>query len=112
MRGDAAAYQALGLEPGADQADIDRAYRTLIKRYHPDREGGDAARASAINEAYFQLRKPAAQSADPAPATSVAEALYARRGRQLKLRRKKRARIWPLMLVAIGLIGFLQREKL
>lgn len=113
MRGDAAAYQALGLEPGADQADIDRAYRALIKRYHPDREGGDAAKASAINEAYFQLRRPAGQPAESAAPTSVAEALYARRASQLKLRpQKKKARLWPLLLPVVGLAAYLQRDNL
>ena len=32
-----------GLEPGADPAAIERAYKRLIKQHHPDREGGDAA---------------------------------------------------------------------
>jgi hypothetical protein len=114
MRGDAAAYQALGLEPGADQAAIDRAYRVLIKRYHPDREGGDAARASAINQAYFQLRRPGGQTADAVAPASVAEALYARRATQLKLRRqKKKARLWPLLLLApLGILAYLQRDAL
>lgn len=113
MRGDAAAYQALGLDPGADQATIDRAYKALIKRYHPDREGGDAARASAINEAYFQLRRPG-QQAEPAAPTSVAEALYARRAMQPKLRRnKKKAPRWPLLLLlALGVVAYLQRDEL
>ena len=56
MRGDASAFAALGLEPGADPASIDRAYRKLIKLYHPDRSGGDARRAAEINQAYRQLR--------------------------------------------------------
>lgn len=56
MAGDASAYAALGLEPGADAAAIERAYKTLIKLHHPDREGGDAARASEINRAYRELR--------------------------------------------------------
>jgi hypothetical protein len=48
----------LGLEPGADRAAIEEAYRRLIKRYHPDRSGGDAQRAAEINRAYFELRQP------------------------------------------------------
>jgi hypothetical protein len=56
MPGDASAYAALGLEPGADPAAVDRAYRRLIKQYHPDREGGDATRAAEINRAYRELR--------------------------------------------------------
>jgi DnaJ domain len=56
MVGDASAYAALGLEPGADSATIERAYKRLIKEHHPDREGGDASRAAEINRAYRELR--------------------------------------------------------
>lgn len=56
MAGDASAYAALGLKPGADAAAIEQAYKRLIKLHHPDREGGDAARASEINRAYRELR--------------------------------------------------------
>ncbi|MEO7277135.1 MAG: J domain-containing protein [Sphingomicrobium sp.] len=64
--GDASAYQSLGLEPGADQAAIERAYKRLIKEHHPDREGGNSARAAEINHAYRQLRWPR-----PLPASAL-----------------------------------------
>ena len=54
---DASAYAALGLEPGADWAAIERAYKDQIKRHHPDRSGGDAARAAAIIHAYRELKR-------------------------------------------------------
>ena len=54
--GDRSAYESLGLEPGADQAAIERAYKKLIKEHHPDREGGDSKRAAEINRAYRELR--------------------------------------------------------
>ena len=80
MAGDVSAYATLGLEPGANAAAIDAAYRSLIKRYHPDRSGGDAERAAEINRAYFQLRRgrPADVGSDHHPA-DIAEAIYARR---------------------------------
>jgi hypothetical protein len=53
---DASAYAALGLEPGADAIAVERAYKSLIKQHHPDREGGDSARAAEINRAYRELR--------------------------------------------------------
>lgn len=56
MAGDASAYAALGLQPGADGAAIEQAYKRLIKQHHPDREGGDGARAAEINRAYRDLR--------------------------------------------------------
>jgi hypothetical protein len=56
MAGDASAYAALGLEPNADSASIERAYKKLIKEHHPDREGGDATRAAEINRAYREIR--------------------------------------------------------
>src|SRR5256885_4115821 len=61
MAGDGSSYAALGLEPGADPAAIERAYKRLIKLYHPDRQGGDAKRASEINRAYRELRGPTAR---------------------------------------------------
>ena len=56
MSADGSAYGVLGLEPGADAEAIARAYKRLIKQYHPDREGGDARRAAEINRAYRELR--------------------------------------------------------
>jgi len=56
MARDVSAYAALGLEPGADALAIERAYKSLIKQHHPDREGGDSARAAEINRAYRELR--------------------------------------------------------
>lgn len=58
MGGDPSAYTALGLEPGADVAAVDRAYKRLIKQHHPDRDGGDAGRAAEINRAYRDIRGP------------------------------------------------------
>lgn len=49
-------YAILGLKPGADRAAVDRAYKRLIKRHHPDRAGGNAKRAAEINRAYRELR--------------------------------------------------------
>lgn len=54
--GDASAYESLGLDPGADQAAVERAYKRLIKEHHPDKEGGDSKRAAEINRAYRELR--------------------------------------------------------
>ena len=56
MGADPSAYGVLGLDPGADDAAIEQAYRRLIKQHHPDRSGGDAARATEINRAYRELR--------------------------------------------------------
>jgi hypothetical protein len=56
MSGRQSAYQELGLRPGADRAQIDEAYRRLIKLHHPDRPGGDGERAAQITRAYRELR--------------------------------------------------------
>ena len=56
MGADLSAYGVLGLDPGADDAAIEQAYRRLIKQHHPDRSGGDGARATEINRAYAELR--------------------------------------------------------
>lgn len=46
----------LGLEPGADRREIDDAFKSLMKQHHPDRPGGDGARAAEIIRAYRSLR--------------------------------------------------------
>jgi DnaJ domain len=56
MAVDASAYATLGLDPGADAATIEQAYKRLIKAYHPDREGGDGRRAADITRAYRDIR--------------------------------------------------------
>jgi hypothetical protein len=56
MADEASAYAALGLEPDAHSAEIERAYKRLIKEHHPDRPGGDARRAAELNRAYRELR--------------------------------------------------------
>lgn len=56
MMGDGSAYAVLGIDPAADSDEIEQAYRRLIKQHHPDRTGGDAARAAEINRAYRELR--------------------------------------------------------
>lgn len=57
------AYRVLGLTPGADLMAVRRAYSTLVRRYHPDRNGGDRShekQLQAVVEAYQLVRKQAA----------------------------------------------------
>jgi hypothetical protein len=44
------AYQILGLQPGASVDEIRKAYRMLMKKFHPD-QGGTAYLATRINQA-------------------------------------------------------------
>ena len=58
-------YAILGLKPGASASEIRKAYRTLAKRYHPDKNHGDPAAAEKfkeINEAYHALVSPNVKS--------------------------------------------------
>jgi hypothetical protein len=51
----AEAYRTLGVERGADEATIKRAYREKVKDVHPDAEGGDEETFKRVNRAYEQL---------------------------------------------------------
>jgi len=50
-------YEILGVDKGAEQDDIKKAYRELSKEHHPDK-GGDAERFKEISEAYSTLSSP------------------------------------------------------
>lgn len=52
-------YSILSLSPSATQSDIQRAYKQLATRYHPDRmKGGDTSRFRAITAAYELIANP------------------------------------------------------
>src|SRR3569832_1792662 len=52
-------YEILQLSPRADRDTIERVFRHLAKRYHPDnRDSGDAGTFSRIVEAYRVLTDP------------------------------------------------------
>ena len=57
---DRRSLEALGLDPNASRGDLRRRYSELVRRYHPDRNGGDRrheARLQAVIAAYQQLRQ-------------------------------------------------------
>ena len=53
----AVARAELGLGPRPTWAEVRVAYRAQIAASHPDREGGDPARASVVTEAYATLER-------------------------------------------------------
>lgn len=57
-------YEILQLDPGADQEIIERVYRLLAKRYHPDNgHAGDASKFRVLVEAYGILSDPEKRAA-------------------------------------------------
>jgi DnaJ like chaperone protein len=52
----ASAYDALGVEAGADKAEVKKAYRKLVNQYHPDKVQGQGLPPEFINAAteYFK----------------------------------------------------------
>lgn len=58
-------YRVLGLEPGASDEEVKRAYRQLAKKYHPDMNPGDSYAAKMMNDinaAYDQIKNPPRQT--------------------------------------------------
>jgi curved DNA-binding protein CbpA len=60
VRSGADPFAVLGVAPGADDAGIHAAYRAAVRRTHPD-AGGSAAAFADVQEAYEELRDPAAR---------------------------------------------------
>ena len=56
-------YEILEVNPNASQATIERMFRYLAQRYHPDRDTGDADRFDQIAKAYATLKEPESRAA-------------------------------------------------
>lgn len=48
-------YDILGIQKGASEEEIKKAFRTLAHKYHPDKKGGDEAKFKEVSEAYAVL---------------------------------------------------------
>lgn len=48
-------YKILGVEKGASQEEIKKAFRKLAHQHHPDKKGGDEAKFKELNEAWQVL---------------------------------------------------------
>ncbi len=58
-------YKVLGVQPGASQEEISKAYKKLAKKYHPDLHPNDKnaeAKMREINDAYNLLRSGKSQN--------------------------------------------------
>lgn len=48
-------YAILGIDRGATQDEVQKAFRTLAHKYHPDKKDGDVEKFKEVNEAYQVL---------------------------------------------------------
>lgn len=70
MTGSRDPYRVLGIPPGASAEEMHDAYRDLVKRHHPDHNGGSAEstrRFQEIQAAYDELRSRPAPSRTSRP---------------------------------------------
>jgi DnaJ-class molecular chaperone len=51
-------YETLGVEAGASQEEIRKAFQRKSKDHHPDRDGGDDELMAEVNKAYHCLKDP------------------------------------------------------
>lgn len=51
-------YKILGVDKGASQDEIKKAFRKMAHKYHPDKKDGDEAKFKEANEAYQILSNP------------------------------------------------------
>lgn len=67
------AYEKLGLKPGATSDEVNKAFRTLSKKYHPDRNGGDDTKFKELNSAkqFIDNPKPENKFVDQNPFSNV-----------------------------------------
>lgn len=120
-------YRVLGVEPTADFATIQAAYRRLMREHHPDRAGragADDDQAQAINAAFTLLKDPArrarldADRMDRAPIrpsrTHESPVFVRRRGPSLQARQRRIEEVrWvrrgmlagACLLVGLGVVG-------
>jgi curved DNA-binding protein CbpA len=75
-------YAVLGLTPEVSDGELHRVYRALVKRHHPDHNGGSpesAARFALIQDAYARVTlarratRPAAAAQDPSIERRIAD---------------------------------------
>ena len=68
-------YAVLGLRPEVSDRELRRVYRTLVKRHHPDHNGGSpesTARFAEIQEAYAQVGRARLGAGRAGPAAGAA----------------------------------------
>ena len=94
-------YAALGLSPGASDAEIRSAYRHLVQLHHPDHNQGSAESArrfEEIQEAYARVRElrgrpePTAKTSPQSAGDRDVEARLADLERELRLAQEARER--------------------
>ena len=106
-------YEILHLKPGASFAEIQQAYRDLVRVWHPDRFSGDPRlqkiadeKLKEINNAYLALEKSAQETtphaASPWPKNAAERPQASPPSASSALRQRTPAGLLTLLLIALG----------
>jgi hypothetical protein len=106
-------HEVLGVAADASRREVNAAYRRLAKQYHPDVEGGDAARFQLVTEAYNALTAKSARATPEAARPAEPAARPAAKARKPQARRASflQRRAYLLLACAAFVLGLFLLDR-